>query len=87
MELVDLILAEYAVLIAVLFGLGKIIKHTKLIADEYIPVILMIAGILFSIALGGFNVESIIQGIIVCTTTVWGNEAVTQVLDSKKVMK
>lgn len=82
MDLMSFVLTEYAILIVVLFGLGKIIKHTMLIADEYIPVILMIAGILFSISIGGFNAESIIQGIIICTTTVWGNEAVTQL--SKK---
>lgn len=83
MNLVEFINAEFMVLIAVLFGIGKIIKHTKKIADEYIPIILMIVGILFSIALGGLNVDSVIQGIVVCTVTVWGNEAVTQLLDKK----
>lgn len=80
MNLIEFINVEFMILIAVLFGLGKIIKHTKIVADEYIPVILMIIGILFSVALGGASIDSVIQGIIVCTVTVWGNEAVTQLL-------
>lgn len=80
MNLVEFINAEFMVLIAALYGLGMVIKHTNLISDKFIPVILMIIGILFSVALGGASIDSVIQGIIVCTVTVWGNEAVTQLL-------
>ena len=78
MNLMEFINAEFMVLVAVLYGLGKIIKNTKLMSDKFIPLILMIVGILFSIALDGANINSVMQGIIVCTVTVWGNEAVTQ---------
>lgn len=80
MNLIEFINVEFMILIAVLFGLGKIIKHTKIVADEYIPVILMMMGIVFSISLGGMNVNSVMQGILTCTVTVWGNEAVTQLI-------
>lgn len=78
--LIKYIKVEYLILIPTIFGIGKVIKHTKRISDDNIPIVLMIIGILFSLALGGVNIHSVIQGIIACIATVWGNEAVTQLV-------
>lgn len=75
------ILIQFAILVPVLFGIGKIIKTTCVIPDKFIPVALALFGILFAIGLNGINVDSVIQGILIATTTVWGNEAVTNVAD------
>lgn len=72
------ILTQFAILIPTLFGIGKIIKHTKLIDDKFIPILLAMCGVLLSVSINGLNSESVIQGILIATSTVWSNETVKQ---------
>ena len=53
------------ILIPVLYVIGMFLKALEFIKDKYIPCILLVIGIAFSIALIGFNVNAIIQGILV----------------------
>lgn len=81
-NILDFIKMEYIIIIPTLLGLGTAIKNTKKIADEYIPLVLMLLGIAFAIALGRLTNEalvySIMQGIISSWAAGWGYEAVTQ---------
>ena len=78
MELSTYILERALILIPALVIMGSIIKDTSFIADKYIPVILLVLGILGAIALMGFSVDSIIQGILVAGAAVFGNQIFKQ---------
>ena len=54
------------------------LKALEFIKDKYIPCILLVIGIAFSIALIGFNVNAVIQGILVSGATVLGNQLIKQ---------
>lgn len=85
--LLSFIKTEYVIIIPVLLGVGFVIKKTEKIADEYIPLFLMLVGIVFSIALGSLTKEPlihrIIQGVISSFATSWGYEAFTQLKKRK----
>ncbi len=68
------------ILIPVLYVLGTIIKNTKTINDKYIPVILLALGIAFSSFMNGISADSVIQGVLVTGTTVFGNQLVKQAI-------
>lgn len=86
MEWTEFIKPELAVLVAVLYGLGMVIKHTETIKDKYIPLILTGIGIFLSCfyvlgvegvsLLGVFT--GIVQGVICASAAVYGNQLVKQ---------
>lgn len=79
MEILDYILQERLILIPVLYVLAEIIKMTELIKNKYIPLIILILGILLSLMLGGFTLaDNIIQGILVAGATVLTNQMIKQ---------
>jgi len=64
---------ELAGVIVALYVLGKIIKNTKYIKNELIPVVLLIIGVGFSMALMGVTVSSVIGGIVATGLAVYGD--------------
>ena len=79
MEILDYILQERLILIPVLYVLAGIIKMTELIKNKYIPLIVLVFGILLSLMLGGFTItDNIIQGILVAGATVLTNQIIKQ---------
>lgn len=86
-ELVKLIL-EYVVdtfliLIPFLIIIGFVVKNTKRVSDELIPIILIILGIAGAIGLNGFGIDSIIQGVLVAGGAVLSNETIKQMMKLK----
>lgn len=72
-------ITEHAlILIPVLNILGMIIKRFPKIPDKYIPLILLFFGITGAVAIMGFNVQGVIQGILITGTAVYGNQIVKQ---------
>lgn len=72
-------ITEHAlILIPVLNILGMIIKGFPKIPDKYIPLILLFFGITGAVAIMGFNVQGIIQGVLITGTAVYGNQIVKQ---------
>ncbi len=67
------------ILIPVLYILGAMLKNLQSVEDRYIPFILLVFGILFSIAMLGFNVDSVIQGFLVTGVTVYTNQLFKQI--------
>lgn len=65
-------------LIPVLNIIGAIIKNTEKIPDKYIPLILLFFGIAGAVAVLGLSPESVVQGILVTGTAVYGNQVVKQ---------
>ena len=78
MEFLNYISDNALVLIPVIYIIGMFLKALEFIKDKYIPCILLVIGIAFSIALTGFNVNAIIQGILVSGATVLGNQLIKQ---------
>lgn len=72
-------ITEHAlILIPVLNILGMIIKGFPKIPDKYIPLILLFFGITGVVAIMGFNVQGVIQGVLITGTAVYGNQIVKQ---------
>ena len=78
MEFMEYIIENALILIPVLYVIGMFLKALEFIKDKYIPCILLVIGIVFSIALIGFNVNAVIQGILVSGATVLGNQLIKQ---------
>lgn len=76
--MIDFITENALLLVPVLNIVGVIIKNTEKIPDKYIPFILLFLGILGAIAILGVSAESVLQGILVTGTAVYGNQIVKQ---------
>ena len=62
------------ILIPVIYVIGNILKGTEKIQDKYIPLILLPVGILLSVFSIGFNVDGVIQGVLVTGCAVYINQ-------------
>ncbi len=78
MEILTYITENAIILIPVLVIIGLILKKLEFIPDKFIPIILLPLGIVGAMALGGWTVESTIQGILVTGAAVYGNQIVKQ---------
>ena len=77
--MIEFITENALLLIPVLNIIGAIIKNTEKIPDKYIPVILLLFGIIGAVAILGISPESILQGVLVTGTAVYGNQLVKQI--------
>ena len=78
MEILGYITDRALILIPVLNIIGMIIKRLERINDKYIPIILLGVGVLGTVGLLGVSVDSVIQGVLVAGTSVFGNQIVKQ---------
>ena len=76
--MIEFITENALLLIPVLNIIGAIIKGTEKIPDKYIPLILLFFGILGTITILGLSPESVVQGVLVTGTAVYGNQVVKQ---------
>ena len=74
MEFLNYIVDNALIHIPVLYIIGTFLKGLENIKDKYIPLVLLTIGIGFSVAIIGFSVDAIIQGILVTGVTVLGNQ-------------
>lgn len=74
----EYIVENALLLIPVLNVVGAVIKSIEKIPNKYIPVILLVFGILGAVAILGLSPESVVQGILITGTAVYGNELVKQ---------
>ena len=86
MEFMEYITENALILIPVLYVIGMFLKALEFIKDKYIPCILLVIGIAFSIALIGLNVNAVIQGILVSGATVLGNQLIKQYKKRKLII-
>lgn len=78
MDILAYIVDRALILIPVLNILGMILKNTEKVSDKFIPLILLVFGILGAIALSGFSADSVVQGVLVTGAAVYGNQIVKQ---------
>ena len=76
--MIEFITENALLLIPVLNIIGAVIKGTEKIPDKYIPIILLFFGILGAVAIMGISPESIIQGVLITGTAVYGNQVFKQ---------
>lgn len=76
--MVEYIVENALVLVPVLNIIGMIIKNTEKINDKYIPLILLFFGIVGTVAILGISADSVVQGVLVTGTAVYGNQVVKQ---------
>lgn len=81
MEILNYITENALILVPVLLILGQIVKNIKVIPDKFIPLILLPFGVVGAMALGGWTVQSAIQGILVTGCAVYGNQIYKQLKD------
>lgn len=76
--MVEYIAENALLLVPVLNIIGTIIKNIEKISDKYIPLILLLFGISGAVAIMGLSPESVIQGVLVTGTAVYGNQVIKQ---------
>ena len=59
------ITGEFLALIPVVVGIVQVLKTTKFLAQRFVPLASLVVGVLLAVALGGFDVNALLQGIIV----------------------
>ena len=74
----EFVIDQALIIIPVLYIIGTIIKGTEKINNKYIPLILLPISIIFCLFVVGFNVQVVIQGILVCGTAVYANQLLVQ---------
>ena len=78
MEILSYITENAYILIPALWIIGRLLKGINKIPDKWIPLILLPVGVVGAMALGGWNVESAVQGVLITGTAVYGNQIVKQ---------
>ncbi len=76
--MIEFITENALILIPVLNIIGVILKDTEKIPDKFIPIILLGFGVVGAIAIMGLSPESVVQGVLVTGTAVYGNQVVKQ---------
>ena len=79
MDVLKYITENALILIPALYILGEIVKGIKVIENKWIPLILLPVGVVGAMALGGWTVDSAIQGILVAGVTVYGDQVIKQI--------
>lgn len=78
MDFEQYIVQKALILIPALYIIGMIIKNTEEIKDKYIPAILLFFGVAGAIGIMGFNVNAIVQGVLVTGAAVYTNQLIKQ---------
>ena len=79
MNMFDYIIQEGLVMIPVLYIIGEIVKGTELLANKWIPLVILVVSIGFTpLVLGAYTANNIVQAVLVAGATVFGNELVKQ---------
>ena len=84
MNIMDFVTEQALILVPALYVLGMMLKNTEKIKDWTIPWILLVVGILGSIALIGLNVNAVIQGILTAGAAVFGDQLIKQSTEKRE---
>ena len=78
MDIMSYVTQQALVLVPVLYLIGILLKATPNVPNWLIPYILGGIGIVGAVLLLGFNIQSIIQGILAAGASVYVNQAIKQ---------
>ncbi|HBF5455305.1 TPA: phage holin family protein [Clostridioides difficile] len=83
-NLISFIPEQLLILVAALYVLGVGFKKYKQLDNKYIPVVLLILGIGFSIWMLGLNPVAVLQGVICWGVAIGANQVYKQLKDGDK---
>ncbi len=83
-NLISFIPEQLLILVAALSIIGKGCKKYKQLDNKYIPVVLLILGIGFSIWMLGLNPVAVLQGVICWRVAIGINQTYKQLKDGEK---
>ncbi|HOV70054.1 MAG TPA: phage holin family protein [Clostridia bacterium] len=83
MDFLSFLSEQALTLVPVLWVLGALLKKTPKLPNWLIPYILLAAGVLLTCALLGFNVRSLVQGVLVTGAAVFGHQLLKQFSEAK----
>jgi hypothetical protein len=78
LDILKYIVEEALIVIPVLWVIGKLLKEIPKIQNWLIPWILLVIGVLATMGIMGFTVESAIQGVLVAGASVFGHQLLKQ---------
>lgn len=78
MDIFEYIVDNCYILIPALNIIGKIVKETKKIPNEWIPFILLVFGVTGCLFINGMHAQSVVQGVFVTGAAVYGNQVLKQ---------
>ncbi len=78
MDILKYIVEEALIVIPVLWVIGKLLKEIPKIQNWLIPWVLLVIGVLATMGIMGFTVESAIQGVLVAGASVFGHQLLKQ---------
>ncbi len=79
MDILSYVMDNKLVLIPVIYIISYIIKQTMIVSEKFIPLILLVVGIVLSILMGGDSIiNNVVQGILVTGASVLTEEIVVQ---------
>ena len=79
MDVISYIIEKALVLIPALIIIGQIIKNIPKVPNWLIPLMLLVPGVLGTMAIAGWTTEGAIQGVLVTGAAVYGNQIWKQV--------
>jgi len=80
MDALQFIIEEGLIMIPVLYILGEVIRHTELIGNRWIPIILLTFSVGFTPwVIGGYTPDNLVQAILVAGVTVFGDQVIKQI--------
>ena len=78
MDIMSFIPEQLMIIVVTLYVLGFACKSVPKIDDRYIPIILLAIGVVLSVCLVGFNVTSVMQGILCWGVAIGVNQTYKQ---------
>lgn len=78
MDILKYIVEEALIVIPVLWVIGKLLKETPRIQNWLIPWVLLVIGVVATMGIMGFTIESAIQGVLVAGASVFGHQLLKQ---------
>ena len=83
-NLISFIPEQLLILVAALSIIGKGCKTYKQLDNKYIPVVLLILGIAFSVWMLGLNADAVLQGVICWGISIGINQTYKQLKEENK---
>ncbi|EGT4823314.1 holin [Clostridioides difficile] len=83
-NLISFIPEQLLILVAALYVIGAGCKKYKQLDNKYIPVVLLILGIGFSVWMLGLNADAVLQGVICWGISIGINQTYKQLKEENK---
>lgn len=82
-NLISFVPEQLLILVAAIYILGEGCKKYPALDNKYIPAVLLVFGIIFSVWILGFNPTSVLQGILCWGTAIGLNQTIKQLFNKE----